>query len=130
MWRAMPAVGVALVLAAFAWHPAGLPEAFAHQDKLAHLLGFAALACALRLGLPHLSLQEHAGALLLAAAAIELGQTFIPARVGTMGDLLADGVGGVFGIALADAWHQWRRPSPPPGAAASIPDPGGDGGPT
>lgn len=120
MWRAMPAVAVALVLAAFAWHPAGLPEAFAHQDKLVHLLGFAALACALRLGMPDLSRQEYAGALLLAASAIELGQTFIPSRIGTLDDLLADGVGAVFGIALADAWRQWRRPSPQRDGAAIV----------
>lgn len=108
--RAVPAVAVAIVLAAFAWHPAGLPHAFAQQDKLAHLLGFAALSLTLRLGLPNLSRQEYAGALLLTASAMELGQTFLPARTGSLGDIAADAVGAVLGFALADAWQQWRWP--------------------
>lgn len=110
MMRAVPAVAVVVVLATFAWHPAGLPHAFAQQDKLAHLLGFAALSLTLRLGLPNLSRQEYAGALLLAASAMELGQTFLPARTGSLGDIAADAVGAVLGFALADAWQQWRGP--------------------
>lgn len=116
MIRAVPAIAVAMVLAAFAWHPAGLPQAFAQQDKLAHLLGFAALSLSLRLGLPNLSRQEYAGALLLAASAMELGQTFLPARAGSLADLAADAVGAVLGFALADAWRQWRWPD-----AAGVP---------
>lgn len=106
--RTVPVVAVMVVLAVFAWHPAGLPPAFAQQDKLVHLLGFAGLALALRLGMPDLSRQEYAGVLLLAASALELGQTFLPARTGSLGDLAADGVGAVLGFALADAWRQWR----------------------
>lgn len=119
----MPAVTVALVLAVFAWDPAGLPPVLAQQDKLVHLLGFAAFACALRLGLPALSRQEYAGVLLLMASAIELGQTFIPSRVGSLGDLLADGLGAVFGLAVADAWGERRRPTGPDrsSAAAELP---------
>jgi serine/threonine protein kinase HipA of HipAB toxin-antitoxin module len=108
MVRAVPAVAVVMVLATFAWHPAGLPQAFAQQDKLAHLLGFAALSLTLRLGLPDLSRQEYGGALLLAASAMELGQTFVPTRTGSLGDLAADAVGAVLGFALADAWRQWH----------------------
>ena len=106
--RAMPAVLVVVVLAVFAWHPAGLPQAFAQQDKLVHLLGFAAFALTLRLGLPALSRPEYAGVLLLAASALELGQTFLPTRTASLGDLVADGIGAVLGFALADAWRQWR----------------------
>lgn len=108
MVRAAPAAAVAITLAVFAWHPSGLPQAIAQQDKLLHLLGFAALAATVRLGLPDLSRQEYAGALMLAASAMELGQTFLPARTGSLGDLAADAIGALLGFALADAWRRRR----------------------
>jgi hypothetical protein len=115
-----------MVLATFAWHPAGLPQAFAQQDKLAHLLGFAALSLTLRLGLPGLSRHEYGGALLLAASAMELGQTFLPTRTGSLGDLAADAVGAVLGFALADAWRQWRWPVTVGAPATAVPGCGVD----
>jgi hypothetical protein len=117
MMRAAPAIAVVITLSVFAWHPSGLPEGFAQQDKLLHLLGFAVLAATLRLGLPELSRQEYVAALVLAASAMELGQTFLPARTGSLGDLAADAVGAVLGFALADAWRRWRLPI----AAGALP---------
>ncbi|WP_189453291.1 hypothetical protein [Cognatilysobacter bugurensis] len=103
-----PAVVVAILLAVFAWHPAGLPRAIAEHDKIAHLVGFAALALTLRAGLPQLSRAEYAGALLLAASAVELGQTFIASRTGSLADIAAGAVGAIFGLMLADAWGRRR----------------------
>ncbi len=86
-------------------------------DKLNHVLGFAALAVCASLGQPasrRLRLWLLFG-LLVHGASIELLQLFIPSRQAEWGDLLADGLGIVWGAALgeavlhATAWTQARR---------------------
>ena len=80
-------------------HP--VPELFHEEDKLYHLLGFAALAVCTRVAFPRHAWWWQALAMLVLGAGIELAQNLQPARTGSMWDFLFDTLGVGIGLALA-----------------------------
>jgi VanZ family protein len=87
-------------------------------DKANHLLAFAALALAARLGYPAPRAARLLGpmALLAFGGLIELLQLLVPERSGEWLDLLADGVGIVCGAIIAAAVLRAASALPRPGA--------------
>lgn len=70
-----------------------VPEVFNHEDKLYHVLGFAALAVCTRLAFPHRAWWWQALGALIIGGGIELLQNLQPARAGSLWDFLADIIG-------------------------------------
>jgi hypothetical protein len=84
-----------------------LAQAFPHQDKLHHLLGFAVFAYSLRFAFPSLGLLRSVIAGLAVALAIEAMQHWLPGRTSSLGDMAANIAGLLLGAWLAKA------PAPP-----------------
>ncbi|HET8553850.1 MAG TPA: hypothetical protein VFL78_03415 [Rhodanobacteraceae bacterium] len=77
-----------------------VPELFHEEDKLYHLIGFAAFIACARLAFPRGAWWwQTAGALALGAG-IELAQNLQPARTGSIWDFLFDAVGVGLGLLL------------------------------
>lgn len=103
-------------------NPEPVPQLFNQQDKLHHLLGFAALTFSMRLAFARGRFLWLALASLAAALLIELGQGFLPQRSASLGDMLANTLGVMLG------WAAWRvaqqlsrsRPSAAAPSQASV----------
>jgi VanZ family protein len=97
-------VVIALMAAGLSPHP--LPQVFAQQDKLHHLLGFAAMAWAFKRAFPRtrglLVLGLGTGAALL----IELAQLWVPTRTASVLDFAA----GIAGVGIGWLAAQRSRP--------------------
>lgn len=95
--RAVPFLIVLVVVLFNGLKPEPVPQLFDQQDKLHHLFGFAALAFTLRLAFPRVSFLW--GLLLTVAAAllIEMGQGFLPNRMASRWDMLANVLGVLLG---------------------------------
>ncbi len=106
-WRlVLFAVLVGLLYAGLRSHP--VPEAFHEEDKLYHLLGFAALAACTRLAFPRRAWWWQTLAMLAIGAGIELAQALMPGRVGSVWDFAFDTLGIAIGLALS-RWPTLRR---------------------
>jgi len=83
-----------------------LPLQFAVQsglsDKIEHFAGYAALAAACRIGYTHMVTPWRLGVAIVAyGIAIEIAQSFIPGRVMSGWDIVANTVGVLIGLGLA-----------------------------
>lgn len=79
-----------------------LAQAFPHQDKVHHLLGFAVFAYSLRFAFPALGLRRTFIAGLAVAIVIEALQNWLPGRTSSLGDMAADMMGLLLGAWLAN----------------------------
>ncbi len=70
-------------------------------DKANHFIAFAALYVTLHFGFYRLNLGAKVAILLAYGIQIEIMQSFVPNRYFSMLDIVADGIGIVFGILLA-----------------------------
>ncbi|WBL62374.1 VanZ family protein [Stutzerimonas stutzeri] len=101
--RLLPFVVVAGIILFTGLKPEPVPQMFDQQDKLHHLLGFAAFALALHLAFPRLL---TGWALLLSlslALGIEMAQGLQPYRHASVGDMAANTLGVMLG------WACWLR---------------------
>ncbi|AOE83174.1 hypothetical protein THL1_626 [Pseudomonas sp. TCU-HL1] len=108
--RALPFFVVLAVVLFSGLKPEPVPQVFDQQDKLHHLLGFAAFAFTLRLAFPRPHFIWLLLASLGAALVIELGQGLLPHRTPSVGDMLANGLGVLAGWVsslLVQGWL-WR----------------------
>ncbi len=95
--RTLPFVVVLAVILFAGLKPDPVPQLFSQQDKLHHMLGFAALVFTLRLAFPRWSLGALCGASLAAALLIEFGQGLQPQRTASLTDMLANTLGVLLG---------------------------------
>lgn len=96
----------AVVVASFV--PAAAPPGAWGADKVLHFMVFLFLAAVPAAVLPRRPALLWAEVFVLAVGlGIELVQSFIPGRVGSGGDLLADALGVLIGIAVGR--QVWRR---------------------
>lgn len=104
--RRLPLAVVAALVMVVGLEPVPIPEWFPQQDKLHHLLGFAALCFTARLAFPRVRSGWLVAACLLAALLIEACQgLFLPARTASLGDMAANALGVMLGVAAA----RWIR---------------------
>ncbi|MCY1272419.1 hypothetical protein D9M68_326240 [compost metagenome] len=102
--RWLPLLLVLLVLGFAGLRPEPVPEMVEQQDKLHHLLGFAALALSSRWAFPRLHLLWHAAACLGLALLIEAAQALEPLRSADPYDMLANAAGVLLGLLLSAGW--------------------------
>ncbi|MGH8436471.1 MAG: VanZ family protein [Pseudomonas sp.] len=107
--RVLPFVAVLAVILFAGLKPEPVPQVFDQQDKLHHLLGFAALAFTLRLGFPRPHFTWLMALSLAAALLIELGQGFWPQRTPSTGDMFANALGVLLGWSCSLLLQGWLR---------------------
>jgi VanZ family protein len=78
-----------------------VPQAFEYQDLIHHLAAFAVLVCSARLAFPDTHAFWTVLYCLLFALMIELTQGLLPLRTPSVGDMAANIVGVLAGLALA-----------------------------
>ncbi|HBB78726.1 MAG TPA: VanZ family protein [Pseudomonas sp.] len=103
----MPFTAVLAVILFSGLKPEPVPQMFEQQDKLHHLLGFAALMFTLRLAFPRWRLFWAVLASLSAALAIEIAQGLQPHRTASVGDMLANTLGVLLGWGCAQLTYFW-----------------------
>ncbi|WP_375741576.1 VanZ family protein [Pseudomonas boanensis] len=107
--RVLPFFAVLAVILFAGLKPEPLPEAVEQQDKLHHLLGFAALAATSRLGFPRTHFIWLLTICLGTGLLIELGQGLLPNRTPSAGDVIANTLGVMLGW-IGSLWLQsWLR---------------------
>lgn len=99
--RIVPFLAVLAVILFAGLKPDPVPQSFDQQDKLHHLLGFAALAFTLRFAWPNGRLRWALLFSLAVALLIEVAQGYQPHRVASLGDMLANAAGVLLGIGCA-----------------------------
>jgi VanZ family protein len=101
-------VGAVFVVALL---PSAGPPGLWGIDKIVHFAVFLGLAAVPAAVLPEIrSVLGTQVFLLVVGLGIEATQAFIPGRVGSLGDFLADGLGIAAGMALGrHVWRRWRR---------------------
>lgn len=99
--RIVPFLAVLAVILFAGLKPEPVPQSFDQQDKLHHLLGFAAFAFTLRFAWPNGRLRWALLFSLAVALLIEVAQGFQPHRVASLGDMLANSAGVLLGIGCA-----------------------------
>lgn len=105
--RALPFLAVLAVILFTGLRPEPVPQVFDQQDKLHHLLGFAALMFTLRLAFPQWRVFWAISASLAAAVMIELAQSLMPNRWASLGDMLANTLGVLLGWGCSYLAYQW-----------------------
>lgn len=105
--RVLPFLAVLAVILFSGLRPEPVPQVFDQQDKLHHMLGFAALMFSLRLAFPQWRVLWAVAASLVAATLIEVGQSLLPHRQASLGDMLANTLGVLLGWGCAYVAHQW-----------------------
>ncbi|MFC5694219.1 VanZ family protein [Pseudomonas sp. GCM10022186] len=95
--RVLPFLTVLAIILFTGLKPEPLPEAVDQQDKLHHLLGFAALAATSRLAFPRLHFIWLLAFCLGIGLLIELGQGLLPNRTPSTADMLANALGVLLG---------------------------------
>jgi len=107
--RTLPFVVVLAVILFAGLKPDPVPQLFSQQDKLHHMLGFAALVFTLRLAFPRWPVSALFGASLAAALLIELGQGLQPQRTASLADMLANTLGVLLGWGCSQlALRYWK----------------------
>lgn len=99
--RIVPFLAVLAVILVFGLKPEPVPQSFDQQDKLHHLLGFAAFAFTLRFAWPSGRLRWALLLSLAVALLIEVAQGYQPHRVASLGDMFANAAGVLLGIGCA-----------------------------
>lgn len=101
-WRVL-LLALLIVVSWLAFKPVTGPAAFEHLDKVEHVLAFGTLAVVASLcGAPGPGLAWRVALALLAYGGfIELVQTQLPTRTGSLDDLVADAAGIALGLWLA-----------------------------
>ncbi|MGE6659763.1 VanZ family protein [Pseudomonas sp. NPDC077408] len=116
-WRFLPLLVVTAILLYAGLRPDPVPQVFDQQDKLHHLLGFAALAFSMRLALPRWSVVWIFSLCLATAVLIELAQGYQPHRFASLADMVANTLGVGAGVVSSGAWRgicrRWARHSRP-----------------
>lgn len=105
--RYLPFIVVFGIILFTGLRPDPIPEAFEQQDKLHHMLGFAALMFSLRLAFPQWRLFWSIAISLVVAFLIEVGQSFLPGRQASYGDMLANTLGVMLGWGCYHLARQW-----------------------
>ena len=105
--RTLPFLAVLAVILFTGLRPEPVPQVFDQQDKLHHLLGFAALMFTLRLAFPQWRVLWASTASLAAAVLIELAQGLLPNRIASLGDMLANTLGVLLGWGCSYLAQQW-----------------------
>ena len=105
--RYLPFILVFAIILFTGLRPDPIPEAFDQQDKLHHLLGFAALMFSLRLAFTHWRLVWTVAMSLTVAFLIEVGQSFLPGRQASYGDMAANTLGVLLGWGCYHLTRQW-----------------------
>ncbi len=95
--RVLPFLAVLAILLFTGLKPEPVPEAVEQQDKLHHLLGFAALMATSRLAFPRAHFIWLLAFSLGIGLLIELGQGLLPDRTPSTTDMLANALGVVLG---------------------------------
>lgn len=116
--RVLPVIAVLAIILFSGLKPEPVPQMFPQQDKLHHLLGFAALAFSLRLAFARAHFGWLLAASLMAALLIELGQEFLPQRTASMGDMLANTLGVLLGAGCSLVLEAWLRSRQKKGAVS------------
>ena len=101
-------VGISGVLLTAGLRAQPIPEVFAQEDKLYHLIGFIALSFSCRLAFLQVKLRWIAMGCLLTGVLIEYAQALMPLRTASAYDALANAFGVTIGLLLA--WR-WTRPT-------------------
>ena len=79
-------------------------------DKANHFIAFATLYATLHFGFSRLNLDAKVAILLAYGIQIEVAQSFVPSRYFSLLDIVADGIGIVFGILLVRILDRfWSR---------------------
>ncbi|WP_178076691.1 VanZ family protein [Pseudomonas sp. B28(2017)] len=105
-------ISVGLVLLAAGLRAQPIPEAFAQEDKLHHLVGFFALSFSCRLAFPRVKVHWIALGCLLTGILIEYAQGLMPLRTASPYDALANAVGVLTGL-IAWRWmFHWSYKQP------------------
>jgi VanZ family protein len=105
--RYLPFLAVLVVILFTGLRPDPIPQAFDQQDKLHHLLGFAALMFTMRLAFPQWRLLWAVVLSLAAALMIEVAQGLLPSRQASPGDMLANTLGVLVGWASSSLAYRW-----------------------
>ncbi|MBE7376483.1 VanZ family protein [Pseudomonas lopnurensis] len=110
--RAVPFLIVLAIVLFNGLKPEPVPQLFVQQDKLHHLLGFAALAFTLRLAFARVPFLWGLSLTVAAALLIELGQGFLPGRTASRWDMLANVLGVLLGWGCSLLMEKWLRQRP------------------
>lgn len=105
--RYLPFLVVLAIVLYSGLRPEPVPQVFDQQDKLHHMLGFAALMFTMRLAFPQWHLARTIVLSLAAATLIELGQEFLPNRQASLGDMVANTLGVLLGWATSTLMYRW-----------------------
>lgn len=105
--RYLPFLAVLAVILFTGLRPDPIPQAFDQQDKLHHLLGFAALMFTMRMAFAQRQLFWTVVLSLAAALLIEIAQGMLPSRQSSMGDMLANTMGVLLGWAGSTLVYRW-----------------------
>lgn len=105
--RLLPFIAVLAVILLSGLRPEPVPQVFDQQDKLHHMLGFAALMFTLRLAFPQWRVLWAIVTSLAAALLIEIGQSLLPNRQTSLGDMLANTMGVLLGWGCSYLAYQW-----------------------
>lgn len=105
--RALPFIVVLGVILFSGLRPEPVPQVFDQQDKLHHMLGFAAMIFTLRLAFPQWRVVWTLLTCLSAALLIEIGQSFLPNRQASPGDMLANTLGVLLGWGCSHLAYLW-----------------------
>lgn len=105
--RTLPFIIVLAIIVLSGLRPEPVPQVFDQQDKLHHMLGFAALVFTLRLAFPQWHVFWAIAISLAAGMLVEVGQSLLPNRQASFGDMLANSLGVLLGWACSYAAHQW-----------------------
>jgi len=105
--RILPFFAVLAIILFSGLRPEPVPQVFDQQDKLHHMLGFAALMFSLRLAVPQWHVFWAVAVSLVAATLIEVGQSLLPNRQASLGDMLANTLGVLLGWGCSYLAYQW-----------------------
>lgn len=105
--RFLPFLAVLAVIVFSGLRPEPIPQVFDQQDKLHHMLGFAALMFSLRLAFSQWSAIWSVAASVGVSALIEVAQGLLPNREASLGDMLANTLGVLLGWGCSYLAYQW-----------------------
>jgi len=105
--RILPFIVVLAVIVFSGLRPEPVPQVFDQQDKLHHMLGFAALMFSLRLAFPQWNVFWAIATSLSAGMLVEVGQSLLPNRQASFGDMVANSLGVLLGWVCSYIAYQW-----------------------